>query len=344
MESQGKQWYILKFSGSIKRLKQELESLSSLRMNCGKEPLEYFFPICVNMAQLFGKSSKHKYLLGNFMFTYGSYIDILEATQIVGCIHLLPHPVSIEGEGRWITISDSDMTVLKAIASVYANKLPCIPMNMVALEDGDKVEIAGGHFNGAKGTLQCHQGRNGGNVLIAIGDLFIVSTPTIQPQYIRILQFGRGNRHPYRQFEAHLTRAIHALEHLFAPSALGLTIEDVNLMSVFTDRYAALRPATVNTASQHATLMLMSYTALQDKVSVNRWLERCRMLLPQVKSLTQRAWQLTFMFASTGDATLYHEVQSIISSWVVTPNNRKRSLIVSTISSFSRLHSLSSLH
>ena len=205
------------------------------------------------------------------------------------------------------------------------------------------MEIVGGNFNGMCVTLQCSQGRNGGKVLMAIGNLFLVATPSISPQYIRILQFGKGNRHPYRKFEAHLPRALQALSHLYGhdgkcDAVEGLTNEDMAAMSVFVGRFAELKPATVNIASQHATLMLMSYAALQDKEQAQRWLLRCRALLNSVKSVTQRAWQLAFMYVATGDTDLLNRAQDIVDKWTIAPNDRKRALIAETLNTFARLY------
>ena len=278
--------------------------------------------------------------MGNYVFVRDTYANILEIKAMMESLWILPHPDHIQGEHRFMTVSDGDMAIFMAIARAYAHELPCYPFDMVDLEEGDKVEIVGGDFDGLCGTLQCSQGRNGGKVLMAIGNLFWVATPDIGPQYIRILQFGKGNRHPYRQFESHLPRALQALRHARNQgNERGLTTVDSAAMTVFTGRFEALKPATINIASQHATLMLMSFAALGDHVHQAKWYARCREILTQVKSDTQRAWQLTFMFAATGDEALRHQAQSIVSGWTIAPNDRKRSLIVNTLSTFSSMSS-----
>lgn len=339
-----KQWYVLSARGSVKHLEQQFSALSASRLRNGEEAVEYFMPTCVVASSLFGESTMtRKKLVGNYIFVHDSYNAILDMKRSMDSLWLLPHPDSNQDGKRYMTISDHDMAVFKAIAVAYANELPCYPIGMVDLEEGDKVEIVGGEFDGVCGTLQCRQGHNGGKVLMAVGNLFLVSTPDIRPQYIRILQFGKGNRHPYRKFEAHLSRAILALNHLFDRNASGLTTEDVAAMAVFVGRFEALKPATVNIASQHATLMLMSYTALQDKEKAAHWLHCCRTLLPKVKSDTQRAWQLVFMYVSTGNAQFSKQAQSIIAGWNIASSDRKRTLIVSTLNDFTRLYTTTGL-
>jgi len=115
-------------------------------------------------------------------------------------------------------------------------------------------------------------------------------------------------------------------------------------MSVFTGRFDALKPATVNMASQHASLMLMSYAALGEGEKVELWQERCEGLLPQIKSDTQRAWQLAFMFAATGDPALRCQAESITSTWTLNAGDRKRALIIDTLESFSQLYSQDYAH
>lgn len=338
MEPSVKQWYVLNAVGSIKRLEREIASFSALREQHGGGPVEYFLPTCIEQSTMFGKSViSRKKLLGNYLFVRESHQGIRAVTAAVEALRMLPHPDEGPDGNRWMTISDRDLSLFRTIAAAHANKLPCYPIDMVDLEDGDQVEIVGGEFDGVSGTLQCRQGCNGGRVLMSVGNLFLVSTPDIQPQYIRILRFGKGNRHPYRKFEAHLSRAMLALRHLLNPASVGLTTQDVASMSVFAGRFEALEPATVNIASQHATLMLMSYVSLQDKEKAERWLRRCRNLLASIKSDTQRAWQLAFMYASTGDVAWYSRANDIASAWTVAANDHKRALIISALTEYAEL-------
>ena len=335
------QWYVLSSNDSIKSLEQKFDALSALRARRGGQAVEYFLPTCVVQTSQFGKPvARRKKMAGNYVFVRDTHLGVLEIRESIKSLWILPHPDKSQDKNHFMTVGDKEMDVFKAIARAYANELPCYPMDAVDLEDGDKVEIVGGDFDGMTGTLRCSQGRDGGKVLMAIGNLFIVATPAIRPQYIRILQFGKGNRHPYRQFEAHLSRAMQALRHLRGDgSSRGvLTVDDVAAMTVFTGRFEALQPATVNIASQHATLMLMSYVALGDTTMAARWRTRCILLLSKVKSDIQRAWQLTFMYAATGDTTLRQQAQSIVSRWPLAnplhPSDRKRALILSTLTEF----------
>lgn len=341
-EDETKRWYILSAKDGIKSIERQFGAISALRQQQGKEPVEYFMPTCVEQSSLFGKPAiRRKKLMGNYVFVHDTYSNVIEIKAIVESLRLLPHPDHSRGERRFMTLDDDQMAAFKAIAGAYANELPCYPVGSVELDEGDRVEIVGGEFDGMKGVLQCSQGRNGGRVLMNVGNLFLVATPSIGPQYIRILEFGKGNRHPYRKFEAHLPRAIQALAHRKQAgnkdlATDGLTTEDMAAMSVFTGRFEALKPATVNIASQHATLMLMSYAALGDREKVGQWLSRCREILARVKSDTQRAWQLTFMYAATGGDDLYRQALALTDSWAPALTDRKRTLILDNLSAFAR--------
>lgn len=339
IDSNQPQWYVLSAKDGIRDIEQQFERLSSARTRRGERPVEYFMPTCIKASTLFGKTrmSRRK-LIGNYIFVRDTYKNILEAKQVVESLWLLPHPDRSQKQRAYMTISDRDMELFKAVARAYSNELPCLPAEAVDLDEGDKVQIVGGEFDGMCGTLQCSQGRNGGKVLMAIGNLFIVASPDIHPQYIRILQFGKGNRHPYRMFEAHVPRALLALSHRRADEVHGLTTEDVAAMTVFTGRFESLAPATVNIASQHATLMLMSYAALGDKAKAAHWLTCCEQLLAKVKSETQRAWQLAFMFAATGDKELHRQASAIVETWTIAPSDRKRHLILTTLHSSRRMY------
>ena len=78
----------------------------------------------------------------------------------------------------------------------------------------------------------------------------------------------------------------------------------------------------------------MSYVALQDKEKIDKWLARCGAILPKVKSDTQRAWQLTFMYIATGNIELHCQASTIVGTWTVAPNDRKRHLILATLDNF----------
>lgn len=333
-DNHSRQWFVLSASDGIKNLEGQFKSLSASRVSDGGEPVEYFLPVCVEATKLFGRPAmRRKKLIGNYIFIRDTYKNIVAARQVVPSLRFLPHPDHNQGEKRYMTVSDRDMHIFKAVARAYANELPCFPVGAVDLDEGDRIEVVGGEFDGMKGTLQCSQGLNGGKVLMEIGNLFLVASPNIGPQYIRILQFGKGNRHPYRQFEAHLNRAIVALKHRRQGNG-DLTNEDIAAMTVFTGRFEALKSATVNIASQHATLMLMSYAALQDQAKAGKWLVRCQEILPKVKSDTQRAWQLVFMYAATGDDTWQRQAHAIVDTWPATtlsPSDRKRTLIITTL-------------
>lgn len=335
------QWYVLSSSDSVKSLEQQFDALSALRVRRGAHAVEYFLPTCIIQTSLFGKpSARRKKMVENYVFVRDTHVGVLEIRESIKSLWILPHPDKSQVTHRYMTIGDKEMDLFKAIAKAYDNELPCYPMDAVDLEDGDKVEIVGGEFDGMTGTLRCSQGRDGGKVLMPIGNLFVVATPAIRPQYIRILQFGKGNRHPYRQFEAHLARAMQALRHLRGDGASPgmLTVDDVAAMTMFTGRFEALQPATVNIASQHATLMLMSYSALGDTTMAARWRTRCILLLSKIKSDIQRAWQLTFMYAATGDTSLRQQAQSIVTRWPLAnplhPSDRKRALILTTLTEF----------
>lgn len=330
LDNDAKRWYVLSATDGPGSLEGQFERLSAARVERGGEPVEFFMPTCLKMSALTGNArlSRQK-LIGNYIFVRDTYQGILEVKQTVRSLWLLPHPDHIGGQRALMTVTDREMDLFKAIARAHANQLPCYPIGSVDLDEGDKVQIVGGEFDGMSGTLRCSQGQSGGKVLMALGNLMLVASPDIKPQYIRILQFGKGNRHPYRHFEAHLPRALRALDRIRHGEAL--TEADLAAMTVFVRRFEDLEPATVNIASQHATLMLMSYTALQDRDKMLKWRVRCDELLAKVKSETQRAWQLTFMYVATGEEELQVQAFSIVSKWTIAPRDRKRACIQASL-------------
>lgn len=331
-------WHVLTLAQSIAAIRQQFQALTSSRAQQGLPPVDYFLPTCYMRVNRFGRQVlAQRKMLFTYLFVRDTAAGLRDIrTRIPGLRMLTVHD-SHTGQRRYMTITDRDMESFRTIANAHSGELPCYRVGDIDLQAGDRVQVIGGPFSGVEGTLRTAPGRDGGQVVLAIGDLFIVSTGDIQSQYIRILQFGHGNRHPYKQFEAHQPRALAALAaHL---RHQPLAVDDLTAMQVFVQRYQLLQPDTPNLAATHAALMLITTTALQLAPQREHWLAQCRSLLPGITAPQQRAMLQAMLYAATGDPQLAQTLQATIASWQpIKPAEAKKRTIATILAQFQPLH------
>lgn len=330
-----KAWYVLTLAESLQAVRRVFRSVNDIRTQRGEPLVEYFLPVCQMKTVRSGRQIVvEQKMLFTYLFVRDTLAGIRQLREHIPGLRLLRHPDDRSGDNwRYMTVTNREMAMFRTIADAFAGNLPCYRIDDVNLEDGDRVQVVGGQFDGVEGILRCAPGRAGGQVLLIVGNLLIVSTGNIAPQYIRILEFGSGNRHPYRQFEAHLPRTVRALCRRLAGEAPDEA--DLAAMQVFTARFALLRPATVNLASSHAGLMLMSYAALDNRPRRDRWLAECEALLPQVTADQQRGLHLAMMHAATRRHDLATQLHRLIDAWQpIAPNQQKKLTIARMLTQF----------
>ena len=290
-------------------------------------PIRYFMPTMTIHARVGRRVvQRRQRLLGRYVFLNHDRADVDRLVAVVSRLHW------ISGEAEYLRqpIPERQMDNFIALARALKNNVDCMLLTDDALEPGDTVQIIGGDFDGISGTLQTTRGRDGGRVMLQVGNILMAVTPHIEPQYIRILEFAGGNRHPYRKFDAHLTRALEAVST--RRSGGELTSEQRGAMSTFARRFSELRPATVNLAATHAALMALTYVALGQGEDAECWLSCCRDLLPKVNAPMQRAQLLALMYTATADTRLRDQARTITDTWNATAGDSKRALIANLLS------------
>ena len=314
--------------------------MSIRRAYDGKGPIEYFLPTCFMRVNQFGtmKTVTRK-MLFSYIFIKDTEPGIRDIKRSIPQLRLLTMPGSKRGDTRYMIISDRDMDMFRKIADAYSGQLPCYRVGDIQLEEGDYVRVVGGMFDGIEGRMISSPGRNSGQVILPVSNLFLVSTGDIAQQYIQILEFGKGNRHPYNMFEAHLPRAVDALANKLTKGEL--TEKELASMLVFTGRLEQLQPATLIIESFHSGLMLMSYTAMGrgHEEAAAQWLNRCHELLPKLTAEIQLSLQLSMMYAATGDSELHKRLQIIVDEWQpIKANQKKKRTIAEMLARFEGIY------
>ncbi len=332
-------WYVLTTSDRVDVIRDAFARISATRVREGKPPVEYFLPtIIVYRETSRGQAVKNKKLLERYVFVHAGISDIFEMKRQYPSMLLLPRKDRLDsGERKYLSVPDGEMEMFRRIAHCYSNEVPCYRPGDIDLEAGDLVRVIGGQWDGIEGTLVTQRGRDGGKVVLQLNGLFLVPTMEIEPRFIQIISFGKGNRHPYRKFEAHLPRAVKALTNLFDQGTLSP--DDIAAMTTFTARFEALEPATLNVASSHAALMLMSYRALGDQQSCERYHAQCQRMADRITSSTQLGLHLAMMYAATGRQDLGQRLHLIVDEWQpIQPSQQKKRSVAEMLERFETIY------
>ena len=334
-------WYVLMFKQAFTKTKKDLSSLSIKRAYEGKGALEYFIPSMFMRVKQFGTG---KYISRKMVVSYVFIRETEGGIRLLKSkmpqLQLITSSESKAYNTQYVKLDDFEMTMVKKIADVYDGQLPCYRSDEYKLDGCDYVKVVDGPFKGIEGRIVTYPGRDSGQVILPIGDLFQVSTGDILSQYIQIIEFGKGNRHPYHMFELHMPRVLEALTRQLTKGEISA--EELATMLIFTGRLENLQPSTLNIESQYSGLMLMSYTAAGSEYQADkeRWLNTCKELLPKVKAELQNGYQMAMMYASTGDPKIAEQLHKLIDTWLpFKPTQQKKLTIVKMLERFEAIYS-----
>ena len=273
-----------------------------------------------------------------------SYVFILSSEREVAAIKKavpslkLNSPISTAtGKRKYVTMPADEMAKIRKVADAFAGQLPCYRADAYSLDTCDRVRIIGGPLAGIEGAMAMTQGKRTGQVILPVNDLFVVSTGEVPPANYIVLEFGRGNRHPYHTFENYLPRALQAMEQRLLTGRLDTPMQAELLK--FVTRYGELTARTLNIESTHAALMLLSYAALNDRAEAECWHARCREILPTLKAELQIALLLTTLYAATGSQDYAKRLQTLIATWPpIAAADRRKLLVTTTLKKFDRIY------
>lgn len=334
-------WYVLVFTQAVTKMKKDLAALSIKRAYEGKGALEYFLPSFFMLVKQFGTGKYvSRKMVVSYVFIRETEGGIRQLKTKMPQLQLITSPESKAHNTQYVKLNDSEMSMIKKIADIYDGQLPCYRSDEYKLDGCDYVKVVDGPFEGVEGRIVTWPGRDSGQIILPVGDLFLVSTGDILSQYTQIIEFGKGNRHPYHMFELHLPRAIEALTKQLTNGEIPPN--DLATMLVFTGRLEALQPATLNIESFYSGMMLMSYTAAGCgfEVDKERWLNNCNELLPKLKAEIQTGLQLAMMYASTGNPKIAEQLHNLIDSWIpLKPTEQKKFTIVKMLERFEAIYS-----
>lgn len=168
-----------------------------------------------------------------------------------------------ESETSYLHLSDEDMSAFKSMALAYKYNMPCFSPSEVDLVACDKVRIVGGEFAGVEGYLVSQQGRDGGRVIIKVGELMAVQTLDINPKYISVLSFAKGSRRMYDKIDSYEPKLRRAMDYYRQNGELDVT--NAAAVSYFITRFGLAEITTGKMRAKVSALLAASYYLMGDK-------------------------------------------------------------------------------
>ena len=173
-------WYVLMFKQAFTKTKKDLSSLSIKRAYEGKGALEYFLPSMFMRVKQFGTG---KYISRKMVVSYVFIRETEGGIRLLKSkmpqLQLITSSESKAYNTQYVKLDDFEMTMVKKIAVVYDGQLPCYRSDEYKLDGCDYGKVVDGPFKGIEGRIVTYPGRDSGQVILPIGDLFQVSTGDI---------------------------------------------------------------------------------------------------------------------------------------------------------------------
>ena len=262
-------WYVLKSPSLSLEVRAALDGAG----------ITYFLPTQEVMRKVGGVMRRmERPLVLNFLFLYGEQEVLkgfLRHNPVYRLAFVYTHCSIVTGEAAPLVVPDEEMRLFVRTVGAYKDRsVPYVAPTETDLAEGDLVRIVGGQFDGVEGVLLCQKGKEGGRVMVSVGNLLAVPTLDIEPQYLQILRYGKSKKHFYKHLDSYIPR----LNRCLAGEG------DLTAVRVFVQRYCALRTATLNAEAKLTVLLLASYRLLGDVAQVAVCAERLQGLLPKLKS------------------------------------------------------------
>jgi len=298
----------------VSTVKREFEVLSIKNAFTGAGALEYFLPKCYVQKNISDVDNfDMEEMSETYVFIHASKKEINEIKNNVPGLELTK-PVNIKTNRKsHMILTEAEMRNLRLVSDVFKGMLPCFPMDSFNLGRCDLVRVHSGLFAGLEGLMVSRLGRNGGQVLLPINDLFMVASGEILPDDMYVLEFAKGSGHHLDQFDANMSLVTKALVSKLTTNTLDQESQDE--LSLFIKRYSFLRTHTINIQSTYSCLMLMSNVALGDKKEIERWRKVCNNVSPKLTDDHQIALHQAMIYAATGNPKYPSKIHKIIDGW-----------------------------
>ena len=263
-ESCNASWYVMTGYALDKKRDTPLGAqVARYNADCGTY-LELFAPTFVKVYNEARDPRRRMLpLTCQYFFLRGTLAQVKDFRARNTGYNLIHDKADEEPDKSYLSLSDEQMSAFRTLALAYKYNMPCFSPTEVDLVACDKVRIVGGDFAGVEGYLVTQQGRDGGRVVIKVGDRLAVQTLDINPKYIQILSFAKGGKHIYDKIDSYMPKLQRAMEYYKRNGELDVC--NAAAVSFFITRFGAARIATAKMRAKVSALLMVSYFLMGDK-------------------------------------------------------------------------------
>lgn len=201
-----------------------------------------------------------KPLLFSYIFIRTDETEAIHFVDKHDGVALLRHHVNGGQPGPYVVVPDVQMNGFICAVELYGEKIPLVSPTAAMLARGDKVRILCEPFVGVEGILEAKQGKDGGRVIIRIGDELALPTIEIEAKFIEVLQFAKQGKHLYKKLDSFEPRLRKALDLFIWDKPLTPELSDH--LSVFTRRFANLNVPAANARARFLSMLMLAYALL----------------------------------------------------------------------------------
>jgi len=185
--------------------------------------------------------------------------------------------------GPHLVVPDSQMDSFIRAVEHYSDDIPFVAPTPDMLAKGDRVRIIGGPFRGIEGILEARQGKDGGRVIVRVGDIVAIPTVEISPEFIEVLEFAPEGRHLYQKLDSFWPRLRLALDYKAERKPIPSELE--THLRIFVRRFANLRVDALNARVRFLAYLMLACALIEhDGQHADSIADQLRELRPQLNS------------------------------------------------------------
>jgi len=271
-----KNWFVLKMKVATSAVRMR-ELLTAAH-------IDFFLPMTKSVVKRGGKEETvEKPLLFSYIFVRTTEPEADAFCRTNHGITFLREHTPDGSIGPHLVVPDSQMDNFIRAVEQYTDDIPFVAPTPEMLAKGDRVRIIGGPFRGIEGILEARQGKDGGRVIVRIGDLVAVPTVEISPEFIEVLEFAPEGRHLYQKLDSFQPRLRLALDYRAERKPIPSELEAH--IRMFVRRFANLEVSALNARVRFLSYLMLAYALVEhDGQHADSIADQLRELRPQLNS------------------------------------------------------------
>lgn len=220
--------------------------------------IEFFLPTTKTVVKRGEKEEAvEKPLLFSYIFVRAEESVVNDFTAANDGVVFLRQRTSDGSLGQHLVVPDFQMKNFIRAVEQYTGDIPFVAPTADMLSKGDRVRIIGGPFKDIEGILEARQGKDGGRVIVRIGDLVAVPTVEISPEFIEVLEFAPEGKHLYQKLDSFQPRLLKAIRIYLEGEPVPPELEAH--LKVFIRRFANLSVPALNAKVRFLCYLMLAY-------------------------------------------------------------------------------------